>query len=144
MKWFSALSMTWKVIIIVAIIVILYLLYRAYKNRYVPAKDVQLPSDTQAGGITTWNPGQYTDSIFEDLDEVAGVHEAKPYTEALNLSNSQMVAIYNDWNSRYKSKFDNKDIIAAIEGEWTVWNYSWTTAAGNFITRMKTLVPNRK
>lgn len=144
MKWFSALSVTWKLIIVIAVIIILYLLYRAYNNRYVPAKDVQLPSDTQAGGITNWNPGQYTDAIFEDLDEVAGVHEAQPYTEALNLSNSQMVAIYNDWNQRYKSKFDNKDIIAAIEGEFTAWNYSWSTAAGNFATRMKTLVPNRR
>lgn len=119
------------------------MIYRKLSNRYVPAKTVQLPPDIQAGGITTFNPGQYTDAIFEDLDEVIGVHEAGPYNEALKLSNSQFVAIYNDWNERYKSKFDNKDIISAIEGEFTAWNYSWASVAGTFVQRMKTLVPNR-
>lgn len=142
-KWFTSLPTTWKVVIIVVIIIIIYLLYKKYKNRYVAAKDVVLPPDTQAGNITNWNAGQYTDALFEDLDEVVGIHDSKPYTDALALSNSQVVAIYNDWNTRYKSKFDNKDLIAAIQGEYTAWNYSWSTVAGNLVERLKTLIPNR-
>lgn len=136
------LTNKWFWIVLITIIIIIIVVYK-YKHKYVAAKDVQLPSDTQAGGITTWNAGQYTDAIYNDLNDVASLHDSKPYTDALSLSNSQVVAIYNDWNDRYKSKFNNKDLISAIEGDFTIWNYSWATAAGNLVERLKSLIPNR-
>lgn len=142
MKWFNSLSLTWKIIIILIIILIIYLLYRAYKNKYYPAKDVTLPTDTQSGNITTWNPSAYTDAIYNDLNSVFTPHSATPYESANKLSNSQLVAIYNDWNDRYKAKFSNLDIIDAINGDFTWWNYDWRLAAGAFSERMKTLIPN--
>lgn len=143
MNWFNNLSLTWKIVIIVIIIIVIYLIYRSYKNRYVQAKDVVLPPDTQGGNITNWNPGQYTDAIYNDLNDTVSFHSAQPYTDVLGLSNSQTVAIYNDWNDRYKSKFDNKDLISAMEGDFTIWNYSWYTAISTLHNKLKILIPNR-
>jgi len=142
MNYFNSLSLTTKIIIVIVIIIIIYLIYRAYKKKYVQAKDVVLPPDTQGGNITNWNAGSYTDAIYNDVNDVFTPHSSLPYESANKLSNSQLVAIYNDWNARYKSKFDNKDIIDAVLGEFTWVNYDWRLAAGAFTERMKTLIPN--
>lgn len=144
MQVFNNLSLFWKITIIIVILLIIYFIWKKFNNRYIPAKDVTLPPDTQSGNITTWNPGSYTDAIFNDLNDTFTPHSSTPYVNANQLSNSQLVAIYNDWNERYKSKFSNLDIISAVEGDFTVWNYDWTIVAGAFASRMKTLIPNRK
>lgn len=114
-KWF------WIILVVIGIILFIYLSGRAAGKRFVP-KDVQIPIDTQPDGSTsTFNPGPYTDAIFNDIDEIFGFHSSVPY-EALNkLSNSGLVAVYNDWNRRYYSK-DNETIVQAIQGEIAIIN----------------------
>src|ERR1051325_2340441 len=112
------------VIIVVIAIIILMVIYfwgKSQGKKYVP-QDVDLP---EGEGGANFNPGTYTDAIYEDLDEVAGVHEEEPYKNALALSNAQLAVIYNDWNHRYAKDFDNKDLIGAIQDDWTIWNEAW-------------------
>lgn len=124
--------------ILFVIIIAVYFYYRG--KRYTP-KDVVLPSDTQAPGTDpNFNPGKYTDAIHEDLTSIFSLHDAAPYRTANTLSNSQLIAIYNDWNHRYAADFGSKNIIDAIKGDYTVWNIDWQEAASAFVSRLETLV----
>lgn len=130
------------IIIIVIILIIAGVIYYIGRNaggKYVP-KDIVIPYDTQAPGTPgIYNPGPVTDGIYEDLKEIVGIHETEPYRAAMKLSNSQLAAVYNDWNQRYAKDFESKTIIQAIQDEMTVWNYSWAIVTGDLVTRFKTL-----
>ena len=128
------------IFIILVIIGVIYYLGKGAGKKYVP-NDIVIPPDTQSSGSpSVFNPGPYTDAIHEDLDEIWGVHEAKPYAAANKLSNSQLAAIYNDWNKRYAKDFDSKTIIQAIEDEKTILIFSdWAVVAGQLVNRFKTL-----
>lgn len=127
------------IVIIIAIILFIYFWGKHSGKKYVP-NDILIPPDTQAPGTPgIYNPGPVTDAIFEDLDEVAGVHETGPYIAALKLSNSQLAAVYNDWNQRYAKDFNSKTIIQAINSDYTFWNYDWSVIAGQLVSRFKTL-----
>lgn len=123
---------------ILLIALILYLVYRAGK-KYVPGP-VILPPDTQPGGITTFNPGTYTDAIHTDITCYFCVHSSTPYADANALSNSQIVAIYNDWNKRYFEE-DKETIVQAIKKERDTFglNFAWQYSAGTLITRFESL-----
>jgi hypothetical protein len=129
------------IIVVLVILVSIFLLGRYKGKKYVP-KEVSLPSDTQpinGGGVSTsFNPGPYTDAIASDVYDFFSLHSSQPYNDVLALSNTQVVAIYNDWNKRYFSKH-NETLPAAIKAESTGWNYSWVTATGALITRLTKL-----
>jgi hypothetical protein len=113
-----------------------YFLGRKSGKKYVP-DEVELPPDTQPGGATNFNPGPVTDAIYRDIYSW-GLRSTQPYRDALNLSNSQLVAVYNDWNKRYFQK-DKETLPQAIAGERTLWNYDWTITAGALLSRFKSL-----
>jgi hypothetical protein len=125
------------VVSIIIIITVIYILGRRSIKKQIP-KDVELPSDTQAGGQTNFNPGPFTDAVYEDITEIIGTRDSVPYQNLLGLSNSQLVAVYNDWNQRYYSKV-KQTLTQAIADEMTIWNYSWVTVAGTLIERLKGL-----
>lgn len=133
-KYKTVIGVVIGIIIIIAVIYILG--RRSIKNR-IP-KDVELPPDTQPGDQTNFNPGPFTDAIYEDISEIIGVHDSQPYQALLGLSNSQLVAVYNDWNQRYYNKY-KQTLTQAIAGESSVWNYSWLSVAGTLIDRLKSL-----
>jgi hypothetical protein len=122
---------------IIIIIVIVYILGRRSIKKQIP-KEVELPSDTQSGNSSNFNPGPYTDAIYEDITEIFGTRDSKPYQDLLGLSNTQLVAVYNDWNQRYYSK-SKETLTQAIAKETTIWNYSWLSVAGTLINRLKSL-----
>lgn len=145
MKAFWEKYSEWIIIIalIIIAIVIIYFMGRKQGKKYTP-DDVDLPPDTQPVGtdgssLSTWNPGPITDAIAADLSEFWGSHDAQPYNDALALSNSQLVAVYNDWNHRYFNDFDQKTLIGAIQDDWTAWNYSWATATSTLVQKLKSL-----
>lgn len=119
----------WKPILItfVAVLAVALIIYFAGKKagKATLPQEVKLPSDTQNQNRQenpTFNPGPYTDAIYQDIYEVLGMHNKAPYVELLKLSNTELVAVYNDWNKRYYSK-DKETIVQAIKGEWTIWNF---------------------
>jgi hypothetical protein len=121
----------------ILLLLLVYWLGRRSWRKEAP-KDVKLPSDIQGEGTpTNWNPGAYTDALRNELYGW-GLRSAKPYNDVLALSNSQVVAIHNDWNRRYHYEY-KETLRQAIEKEKTVWNYSWVTAAGALIDRLKSL-----
>lgn len=125
------------VVTIIIIIAVIYILGRRSIKKQIP-KDVELPSDTQPGGQTNFNPGPYTDAVYEDITEIIGTRDSLPYQALLSLSNTQLVAVYNDWNQRYYTKL-KETLTQAISKEYTIWNYSWTSVAGTLIDRLKSL-----
>lgn len=127
------------ILIILIVAGIIYYVGKKAGSKYKPS-DIVIPNDLQAPGTPNlYNPAPITDAIFEDLDERFGVHESEPYEAAMKLSNSQLAAVYNDWNKRYSSKFDNKTIIQALDGDFSVWNITWEHLVQNLITRFQTL-----
>lgn len=123
---------------ILLIALILFLVYRAGK-KYRP-ETVILPPDTQPGGATTFDASSYTDAIHTDVTCYACLHSSAPYADANALSNSQIVAIYNDWNKRYYQE-DNETIVQAIKGERDTFglNFAWQYNAGTLVSRFQSL-----
>lgn len=123
------------VVVVIGIVLAIYFSGKRAGKKTVPAP-VPLPADTRGGSISpTFNPGPYTDPIWEDIDEIFGVHEAAPYVALNKLSNSELVAVYNDWNQRYFTKAGHKTMPQAIKGEYTFWNTQWATVAGLIVER---------
>lgn len=122
---------------IIAIALFIYIMGRRSIKKQAP-KDVKLPADTQGVNVPkNWNPGPFTDALEQEIYG-HGLRDAQPYNDVLALSNSQLAAIHNDWNKRYYTE-DNETLRTAIEAEKTTWNYSWTTASGAVIERLKSL-----
>jgi hypothetical protein len=127
------------VIIIIVIVFLIYYFGKQAGKKYVP-KDIIIPPDLQhPGDPSTFNPGTYTDAIYQDVSCYLCLHSSTPYNSAMNLSNSQLAALYNDWNQRYAEKFDSKTIIQAITGEYTLFNTQWVQATADLLTRLRSL-----
>lgn len=137
MKDFNPKSIAIVILIILVIVAVIYFLGRRAGKKQTP-QEVELPSDIQPNEIVSFNPGPYTDAIFEDVNETFGFRDAEPYNQALGLSNTQLVAVYNDWNQRYFNKV-GKSLTKAIQDETTLWNYSFISAAKTLIDRLKSL-----
>lgn len=137
--WTKNSGLIITIVIILIIVGIIYYVGKHAGTKYKPM-DIVIPPDIQAPGTPgIYNPSPITDAIYEDVSEKFGVHETEPYAAALKLSNSQLAAVYNDWNQRYSEKFDHKTIIQAIQGEYTIWNYDWKIITGQLVNRFKTL-----
>jgi hypothetical protein len=134
------------IIIIVFVIVVLaaiglYMLGKKKGKDYVPNFAI-LPSDTQpnnpgGGQQTVFNPGPYTDALHSDITTLLP-HDSQPYKDVLALSNTQIVAIHNDWNRRYFNE-EKETLRQAISAEYSAWNYSWWSVAGALVDRLRSL-----
>lgn len=144
--WAKNSGLIITIAIILIIIGIIYYVGKHAGRKYKP-NDIIIPPDTQAPGTPgIYNPGPVTDAIFQDLDEVFGVHDAEPYQAAMKLSNSQLAAVYNDWNQRYSEKFDHKTIIQALKGDYSILHavtygaaYDWNELVRNLTARFESL-----
>lgn len=125
-------------LIIVAILVAVFLIGRHKGKQYTPST-VKLPSDTQGIAVpSNWNPGTITDAIHYDVYCKVCFRSTQPYTDAAALSNSQLVAVHNDWNQRYFS--ENKETLRqAIEAEYSALNSAASTAMGIVTDKLKSL-----
>lgn len=126
---------------ILLIALILYLVFRAGK-KYRPST-VILPPDTQPGGITTFNPGTYTDALYNDIVCWFCTRDIAAWQDLLELSNSQIVAVYNDWNKRYYEK-DKQTLVQALKGEYTTsiifgTALDWKDLADTVVARFQSL-----
>lgn len=126
----------WWILAAIVLLVIIIIAYKRGKS-YRP-QQVKLPPDIQTGNPDTFDPTNYTDSIFRDIDCVACTHDSGPYNNANTLSNSQITAIWNDWNRRYYQKW-SMDMATAMCGEWTYWNINWANAVCTLYNRFKAL-----
>jgi hypothetical protein len=127
------------VIIVLMIVVAIIYFMGKYAGKATPPEVVRLPNDTNPG--LTFNAGPYTDAIHKDI--YAGIftgRTVKPYNDVLLLSDSQLVAIYNDWNKRY-FKDDNENLIQAMRSERSsFWSISWYDVREELINRLNKLV----
>lgn len=132
-----------KVYIIVGLIIIAILLavffIGKYKGKQYAPDTVKLPSDTQGTSVpSNWNPGTITDALHYDLYCKACFRNTQPYIDASALSNSQVVAVHNDWNQRYFS--ENKETLRqAMDAEFTAFNSAADTAMGILKEKLKSL-----
>lgn len=127
-------------IIAAVILLIIILIYVYYQGKKYRPSTVILPPDVQPGGATTFDPSTYTNAIHTDVTCYFCMHDSTPYADANALSNSQLVAIYNDWNKRYYEE-DSETIVQAIKGERDTFglNYAWQYIAGTLISRYESL-----
>lgn len=137
--WNKYKSIIITILVIAGILIGIYLYGQEQGKKYVP-NDIIIPPDLQASGTPdVFNAGPYTDALFRDMDCTFCLRDSTPYSAALSLSNSQLAAVYNDWNKRYASQFDGMTIIQAINDERTVTNLGWTELAGALVRRFKSL-----
>lgn len=130
-KWF------WIVVVVLGIILFIYFSGRAAGRKFVP-KDVIIPSDTQPIGSTgNFNPGPYTDAVYNDINTFLP-HSTAPYDDLIKLSNSQLVAVYNDWSQRYYSK-SNETMVQALKGESSLFNVAWVYGVDAVLKRFASL-----
>lgn len=138
MKWLNEYKWILLAIIITAI-VIYYFGKKA--GQAVAPKTVTLPGDIIGPGGNQFNPGPYTDGMYNDIyGGLFTPRDSTPYANALNLSDSQLVAVYNDWNNRYWAK-DNETIIDALNGEHLAFmSTSFRDLRDQLVSRFQKLV----
>lgn len=123
---------------IIVIVLVIFFIGKKSGKKSAP-KPVDLPPDTQPGGITQFNPGPYTDNLHEDITEIWGFRNSKPYSDLLSLSNTQVVAVYNDWNNRYYSE-DNETLYQAIAAErFYTFTLGWPALRQTVLDRLWSL-----
>lgn len=129
-----------SIVFILIIVGIIYYVGKHAGKKYVP-DDIIIPGDLHnPGDPKTFNPGPYTDAIHYDLSCYFCVHSPTPYSSAMKLSNSQLAAVYNDWNKRYSEKFDHQTLIQAIQSEFTILpGNPWGQATADFVARLKSI-----
>ena len=132
-----------KVYIIVGLIIIAVLLavffIGKYKGKQYTPDKVALPADMQGLNVpANWSPATTTDSLYNDLYTVVGFHSSQPYQDALELSNSQLVAVHNDWNKRYFSK-DKQTLSQAIQADYSIWNSAWSATSNALVQKLRNL-----
>ena len=121
------------VLLIVAILVI-YFVGKSSGKKYTP-KDVELPGDTSTGG-TEFNPGKYTDIVWNNVEGGAWNHDADTLQTVANLSDSQLVAVYNDWSKRYYEKRGNETMTTALISEYSPL-FAWDTIRDGLVARLE-------
>jgi len=132
-----------KVYIIVGLIVLAIVLaiffFGRYKGKQYTPDTVQLPPDTQ--GLSTpsnWNPGTITDALHADLYSVFALRNYQIYDDTAALSNSQLVAVHNDWNKRYFNE-EKETLRQAIDAEVTAFDTGLRARMNIVKDRLKTL-----
>lgn len=107
--------------IIIGVLILALIIYAYVKGKNKGPGEEDLPMDmqpTNVGDGKGWNVGNYTDALHKDIYSY-GMRNDKIWLDTVILSNSQLGAIYNDWNKRYYSK-DKETITQAISGEWAI------------------------
>jgi hypothetical protein len=122
-------------VIVAIVIVIVLLFYYFYKQGQGAPVQAPLPYDT----TTSQNPNVSTpgasasqsqltsiaQAINQDLTGVNIQHNPTPYQNALALSNTDFVALYNTYNSTYYPS-GNGTMKTDIDGEWDwLWPTEW-------------------
>lgn len=95
--------------------------------------------NTGTGNSSDFDPTPYTDNIHKDLNSSFLIpHSATPYETANDLSDDDLVAVYNDWIDRYYS-VDGKNMVDAIQSSGTTFNFEWASATAALVDRLNTL-----
>ena len=115
--------------------------YMAQPGNVKPPFDIetnQNGNDGNGSEQTAFEPKPFTDAIYNDIYENIGVRNTAAYTDLLNLSNTNLVQVYNDWTHRYFNK-EGETLTAAIAGEWGFWYNSFATVRDTLVSKLKAL-----
>ena len=110
----------WLIALAVVVIAVVYFGSKAPSST---AGTTLIDSNGDGKGDTAFNPRPYTDSLKATIDSRASwwtlgaYRDTKPYQDLLALSNPQLKAVADDWQSRYY-KENNESLLQAINGEF--------------------------
>jgi len=120
-----------KVLQFLLVVAVLIGIYKLYKYLTKP-KPTNANYDPNGGQIPVgWTPTAITDGLFTAFDSaitVSGEEKADAVQRLFDLSNNQLIAVYNDWANRYQGKsrgFLNGNypsLTETIRGESFGWN----------------------
>lgn len=105
-----------------------------------------LPADQQAGGGSSNVPSnnarleQISEQIYRDGKgfNIFGNHDEVPYQDALALSNTDFVQLYNIWNSLHQAEF-SETLKGFIEDQWAIPYTPFDTAKSAILKKFDTL-----
>lgn len=109
---------TIKITLVVLGIIAGIVIYKKIKDYLSRPPMVPIPNDQTSSGapINQFDPKPITDAIHQDVYEIFGSRNNQAYNDFLNLSNSEIAVVYNDWTNRYYSA-DGETLTTAIAGE---------------------------
>ncbi len=123
---------TYMIVIGIAVVVIAVIYFigrKAGKNASYNPWQAPLPEDAPHGtGLLVVDGAKVrtiADDLYADLDKwdwnpFTMVRDVDVYKRFNSLSDTEFVAVYNDWNARFSSEFNGKSLLVVIKGE-----YSW-------------------
>ena len=121
---YKQLAIATAIAALIAYIIITQITKGIYKSANKP-KAVPVPSDTPSGSNTTvnqngtinFNPQPYTDRLKNDIYSSWYVtRDSSIYHDLSNLSNAELVMVYNDWTIRYYS-LNSETMVQAMKSE---------------------------
>lgn len=123
MSWFNGLSITWKIIIIVAIIVVVYLVYKKTRTKFVeltqPKEIVLLPGESKnISAQKREDIKTIASGIFNDIEDTSITgHSYDSYDQALLLTDNEL-AFMADYYKTYLSI--GKSLYAEIDTQYYI------------------------
>jgi hypothetical protein len=109
-------------VVVIGLLVFIYFIGR--RSGKVKIEQVELPQDQPGGQLLTSTDSakirQVAQGLYNDLKGVSwGFHDAKPYNDLLQMSDTLFVAVYNDFNNLYGS--EGKGTLR----DWIKDDYAW-------------------
>ena len=123
------LSKYWKQLLIVAVVlfILFYIWYRGKKaGESGKPKHIGLTNDFVIGGTMSVDGGKVrriATLLHDDMDGFNFGHDDQIYNEFAALSDTEFVAVYNDFNNQFFSEGEGtlkEWIISEVYGDWTI------------------------
>jgi hypothetical protein len=135
--------------IVLAVAVIIYFTgRRAGKKASDNPWQAPLPTDIGNGSgpsSVDWAKiRSITDDLFSDLEKLDwipmwGTRVIQVYEQWNSLSDTEFVAVYNDFNSRFSSRFSGKSVVVILKDEWSWGSSAFNSLRASIISRCERL-----
>lgn len=118
----------WSIIIVIILLVIFsfYFYYRGKKQTTIS----KLPTDNPAAGnggvqvsgaqISDNDVSLLADQLYDDITSIFQFRNNSLYERLVALSDTDLVRIYNAYNTKYQSK-NGETLLQALKNEITAW-----------------------
>jgi hypothetical protein len=146
----GAFIMKHKVVIavILVVIVVAIIFYRKGKSKTTLSElptDAPEGSGTGNGGVNMSGQQISTNEVtllaadlHEDIHEIFGTRNTSLYERLANLSDTDLIRVYNTYNTKYQAE-DNETMLEALESEFSLalFSTSYTGNVNSIISRLR-------
>ena len=126
--------------LLILILVAWYFYSRGKKTTTIaplPIDDPTTGTTSNLSGTSDADISSLATELFTDLDEYDffGNHDAAPYNDALAMSDTSFVKLYNFYNTKYQVEDDGQTLAMKVAGQNAIPYTSWDALRDGMLKR---------